>query len=291
MRYRLTLTIRYDFDRPTGAARQVLRICPADLLGVQQVMSCRVTIQPAPLERREFTDFFGTRSIELALPAGLTALRFDMTAEGTRLAPVEAPDLSAPVSALADEIAGHTDLGAGSPQHFLAPSPRIPAVPAIAAFAAGATAGAASTRAAVQALGRALHDRLAFDATTTEVDTPVADAFAGCSGVCQDFSQIMICGLRSLGIPAAYVSGFLRTLPPPGQPRLQGADAMHAWVRAWTGARGGWVDYDPTNACFAGQDHVVIGHGRDYADAAPVIGALRLDGAQSGSHSVDLEEI
>ncbi len=66
---------------------------------------------------------------------------------------------------------------------------------------------------------------------------------------------------------------------------------MHAWVRAWTGARGGWVDYDPTNACFAGVDHVTIGHGRDYSDTAPVTGMLRTDGAQRGSHSVDMDEL
>ena len=87
-----------------------------------------------------------------------------------------------------------------------------------------------------------------YDPDATEVDTPLAEAFAARHGVCQDFSHIMIAGLRSLGIPAGYVSGFLRTMPPPGKPRLEGADAMHAWVRAWCGAEAGWIEYDPTNA-------------------------------------------
>lgn len=290
-RYRLDLTIRYQFDRPTGAARQVLRICPADLPGLQQVRACTVRVTPAAAERQEFTDFFGTRAIGLVLPGGLTDLRFDMTAEVTRAEPEGDLDLSGAPSGLPAVLAAHTGLGPESPHHFLAASPRIPAVPAIARFAAEATAGARTTRALVEMLGQALHAELRFDAGATEVDTPIATAFAGRHGVCQDFAQIMIAGLRSLGVPAAYVSGFLRTLPPPGQPRLQGADAMHAWVRAWTGPRMGWVDYDPTNACMVAADHIVIGHGRDYGDAAPVTGSLRLDGHQSGSHSVDLAEL
>ena len=101
----------------------------------------------------------------------------------------------------------------------------------------------------------------------------------------------MIAGLRALGIPAGYVSGFLRTQPPPGRPRLEGADAMHAWVRAWTGIEAGWTEYDPTNACFVSADHVVIGYGRDYSDTAPITGSLRLSGSQIGSHGVDIAEI
>lgn len=290
-RYRLALDIRYRFDRPTGAARQILRICPARIPAVQTVTSCTVTVEPRPTERRSFTDFFGFEAVDLVLPAGLTSLRFAMQAEVIRHPSAPGPHRAVPLAGLSADLARVTTLGPESPHHFIARSPRIPPVPEIAAFAAVAVAGVPDTRAAVAALGQALHDAMRFDPQATEVDTPIATAFAGRHGVCQDFAQIMVAGLRSLGVPAAYVSGFLRTLPPPGQPRLQGADAMHAWVRAWTGQAGGWVDYDPTNACFVGADHVTIGHGRDYSDAAPVTGMLRLEGSQSGSHSVDLEEI
>lgn len=290
IRYRLGLTIRYRFARPTaGTAREILRIRPADLPGRQRVTACTVTIDPRPLERGEFADFFGTSVLELVLPAGLSDLTIALVAEVERLDPGPTPDLSVPLAALPGELAAETGLGPLSPHHFLAPSPRIPRVPAIAAFAAEAMAAAPTTRAAVAAVGRALNGAMRFESGATAVDTPIAEAFALRHGVCQDFSQIMVAGLRSQGVPAAYVSGFLRTRPPPGRARLAGADAMHAWVRAWCGRRAGWVDYDPTNACFAGLDHVEIGHGRDYADAAPVVGALRLDGAQDGAHSVDLE--
>ena len=133
-----------------------------------------------------------------------------------------------------------------------------------------------------------MHSDMKFDAKATDVDTPIADAFANRHGVCQDFSQIMICALRSIGVPAGYVSGFLRTIPPEGKPRLQGADAMHAWVRVRCGGKGGWAEYDPTNAIFAGADHVVIARGRDYSDVAPVKGILRTSGKQSSKHAVDM---
>ena len=88
----------------------------------------------------------------------------------------------------------------------------------------------------------------------------------------------MIAGLRGVGIPAGYVSGFLRTIPPKGKPRLEGADAMHAWVRVWCGQHAGWLEFDPTNAMLAGPDHITIGHGRDYADISPIVGVLRTTG-------------
>lgn len=288
MLYRLRLSIRYAFARPTGAGRQLLRISPADLPGLQEVQQTRIAVTPPPMERGGFVDFFGNEVTELALPAGLTQVRFDMTGRVLRLAEETELDLSAAARSLAADLDQIADLGPHSPLHFLRASPRIPLAADIAAFAGAACAEARTVRQQVEFLGRAIHGHMRFDARATEVDTPIADSFAGRHGVCQDFSQIMISGLRSLGIPAAYVSGFLRTIPPPGRPRLEGADAMHAWVRAWTGAEAGWCEYDPTNRCFVGADHVTIGYGRDYGDVAPVTGSMRLAGSQSGSHSVDI---
>jgi transglutaminase-like putative cysteine protease len=101
-------------------------------------------------------------------------------------------------------------------------------------------------------------------------------------------THIMILALQALGIPAGYVSGFLRTLPPPGGVRLEGVDAMHAWVRAWCGSAQGWIEYDPTNACAVGQDHIVVAYGRDYADVSPVRGVLRTTGDQVSVQRVDV---
>ena len=291
MQYDLRLVIHYDFDRPTGAGRQLLRIQPAEMPGLQNVLACDITVMPDPAERREFSDFFGTKVLEVVMAPGLTRCEITLKARIVRLPQGEELDMSPPIDRLAAELAEVTDIGPTSPHHFLAASPRIAPDAAIAAFAAEAVKDAATARDAIAALGLAIHSAMTFDGGATEVDTTPAAAFALRRGVCQDFAQIMIAGLRSLGIPAAYVGGFLRTLPPPGRPRLEGADAMHAWVRAWAGAEAGWLDHDPTNACFADTDHIAIGHGRDYGDVAPVTGALRMNGGQKGRHAVDLIEV
>ncbi|MCW1920251.1 transglutaminase family protein [Rhodobacter sp. KR11] len=288
MIYDLKLVIAYEFDRPTGGGRQHLRITPADLPGLQSLLSHEISISPPPKERRSFTDFWGTEVTELVLPPGMTDCKITLKARVLRQDPEMGLDISPAPVALATELAEVTRLGSASPQHFLTASPRIAPDAAIAAFAAKAMAAAPTVQSAIEALGRALHGHMTFDPKATEVDTPPAVAFALRRGVCQDLAQIMIAGLRSQGIPAAYVAGYLRTLPPPGKPRLEGADAMHAWVAAWAGVQAGWLAYDPTNACWVAADHLIVGQGRDYGDVAPVVGSLRTEGGQRGSHAVDL---
>ncbi|HVK79149.1 MAG TPA: transglutaminase family protein, partial [Verrucomicrobiae bacterium] len=133
---------------------------------------------------------------------------------------------------------------------------------------------------AVLELNRRLHKDIAYDTEATDVSTLPEDAFRLRRGVCQDYAHIMISGLRSLGLPAAYVSGFIRTLPPPGQPRREGADSMHAWVNVWLGSAHGWIGLDPTNALVVGEEHVTVAIGRDYADVAPLDGVIVSAGAQ-----------
>lgn len=288
MQYQVRLSVTYHYARPASGGRHLLRLLPRHLPGVQEVAEGRIAISPRPAERTEFTDFFGNPTVDVALTSDHSEIVFTATARVERLFEGPGEDRSPPPAALPREIAGCLTLAPDAPHHFLAPSPRIPLTAAITAHAQEAIAGAATTRAAVEALGRALNAEMRFDAEATSVDTPPAEAFAHRHGVCQDFAQVMIAGLRGCGIPAAYVSGFLRTVPPPGRPRLEGADAMHAWVRAWCGAAEGWVEFDPTNACFAGLDHITVAAGRDYGDVAPVSGILRIAGGQKTSHAVDV---
>src|SRR3546814_8266207 len=130
-------------------------------------------------------------------------------------------------------------------------------------------------REAGRTLMQAIHREFAFDAGATMTDTPPITAFRNRHGVYQDFSHVMIIAARAHGIPAAYVSGYLRTLPPPGRQRLVGSDAMHAWVNLWGGEELGWVGFDPTNAMLADTEHIFIGMGRDYSDAAPLDATFR----------------
>ena len=288
MLYQVRLSVSYRYARPASGGRHLLRLLPRPLPGVQDVTDARIAISPRPSHRDDFTDFFGNPTADLALTSDHSEIVFTATAKVSRLFAGPDADRSVPLAELPAEIAACRTLAPDAPHHFLGASPRLHPVDAITAYTRAAMAGAASTRAGLEALGRALHRDMRFDAGATEVDTPPAEAFAHRHGVCQDFAQIMIAGLRGCGVPAGYVSGFLRTVPPPGLPRLEGSDAMHAWVRVWCGRAEGWIEFDPTNGCFAGSDHITAALGRDYGDVAPVAGILRTAGGQETSHAVDV---
>lgn len=286
--YDLRLSLVSEYAAPSDKVRLLTQAMPRDLPGRQTVVSEVLTVTPAPAERRTIVDFFGNAVTLIAYRTPIDGVQLDLRARVRCHAPAKQLDLSPGLKELADEIRAQRSLASTAPHHFTGPSARVPHLPEVADFAADATTQPSTVLGKVEALGRALHEALTFDATSTDVDTPTAEAFERRAGVCQDYSHIMIAGLRALGIPAGYVSGYLRTEPPPGQPRLEGADAMHAWVRAWCGTETGWVEFDPTNACFAGTDHVVAAYGRDYSDVAPIQGVMMTSGAQRSHHSVDL---
>lgn len=291
--YDIALAIRQHYDAPAAASRQTLRLLPPTLPDEQHVVAAAVNVSPPPAERRDRRDFFWNMATDLAFGGAHEEVVYSLAARVRREAGRGALPDSPPPAGLAEDMAAIRSLAPDAPHHFLAASPRLPEEPefsdyARAALPAGAGAGAAET---VEAVGLALHRDMAFDADATEVDTPALEAFRRRRGVCQDFAHAMIACLRALGIPAGYVSGFLRTDPPPGRPRLQGADAMHAWVRAWCGQGAGWVEYDPTNACLAGDGHVAVARGRDYSDVAPVRGVLRSAGSQTSRHEVTMTPV
>lgn len=285
--YDLRIEIAYRYDLPARASRSILRLLPHQGPG-QTRLSGLVTADPPPGYQDTHRDFFGNTMTGMVHDLPLEAITFRFTGRIRRSEPETGLDLSSPVAALGAELGAIASLAPDAPHHFTTPSRRAMPDPAITAFTQEAIAHAPTTQAAARALAAALHQVMRFDPTATDVTTDPATAFAARSGVCQDFSHIMIAGLRAQGIPAGYVSGFLRTTPPPGRPRLEGADAMHAWVRVWCGARAGWVEIDPTNAMDAGIDHIAVAYGRDYADVAPVKGALRSAGSHSTDHKVDV---
>lgn len=288
MLYDVALEIIYDYASPAASGRQALRLMPVTIPGEQRLVSGHVAMTPDPAERRDRIDFFGNTVTDIAYREPHIEHRFRLKARIDRTASAEQFDISPPLQALQKELSGVHSLKAAAPVHYLAASPRLPLDPAFAVYAEEHTDHGMTTMAAVEAIGQALNKDMRFDSTATNVDTPALEAFERRHGVCQDFSHIMIACLRSVGIPAGYVSGFLRTTPPEGQPRLEGADAMHAWVRAWCGIERGWIEYDPTNALTVGQDHIVIARGRDYGDASPIKGVLRTSGGQTTDHKVDV---
>lgn len=288
MNYDILLTFSNEYGVPSDNARILVRLLPSDIPGRQIVRSRLLTVDPMPNERRDTHDFFGNAMTAVAFHAPVDRIELTLQATAERIATSDGLDLSPGLIDLAAEIEGCQSLDAAAPHHFLGRSVRVRPDPAISGFAREIAKPEMTAMQVVEAVGRALHTEMRFDAGATDVDTPPAQAFANRHGVCQDFSHVMIAALRSLGVPAGYVSGFLRTIPPPGQPRMEGADAMHAWIMAWCGTEAGWIEYDPTNACAVALDHIVVARGRDYSDVSPVKGVLRTSGAQNSHHSVDV---
>lgn len=291
MRYDIRLRLEYRYDAPVSGGRHLVRVVPVTLPGIQRVVAANLTPDPLPSERSEFTDFFGARVTALTYRSPHDQLEIAMAARVEVLRNANDAVASSTIGGLPGEIATIRDMGALSPHHFLGSSPRIAPNADITGYAHQSLSGAQTVFDVANDLCLRINRDFAYDGEATLVDTPVSEAFALKRGVCQDFAHIMIAGLRGLGIPAGYVSGFLRTLPPEGQPRLEGADAMHAWVKVWCGAQAGWIEYDPTNAMRAGQDHIVIGYGRDYSDVSPIVGVLRSAGGHEASQAVDVLEV
>lgn len=288
-RYDIRLTMEFAYDAQSGGGRHAIRVLPRSIGGVQRLVAGHVDVAAAGrVERGERTDFFGTGVVDFTYDAVEGDLVYTAQARVERTAPRIDPSASTRIERLAADLAENRDLGARGPHHYTAASPLIMPDAAVAAYAGEIAGDSVSVYEAALALTGALHRDMRYDAEATDVDTPLAEAFAARRGVCQDFSHIMIAGLRHLGIPAAYVSGYLRTIPPEGEPRLEGADAMHAWVAAWCGTDLGWVEFDPTNDLVVAADHIVVGYGRDYSDVAPVCGVIRTAGSQSGKQAVDV---
>jgi len=288
MIYSIRLTITHLYNQPAANSRHLIRVLPKTIANRQHLTTHLLQVFPEPDARSETVDFFETTSMACAHTDFHAEMSIRLACHVEVFPPAPWLDLSPDVDQLCREWQASCDLSARSPVHFLGPSPRLQPDPAITGFARDLFDPSQSTAANVIRLGQALHDLMTFDATATHVDTEAPEAFALRRGVCQDFSHIMILALQALGIPAAYVSGYLRTLPPEGGIKLEGVDAMHAWVRAWCGEDHGWIEYDPTNATLIGSDHVVVGYGRDYSDVSPVRGHLRSSGGQKNTQAVDV---
>jgi len=288
MQYDLRLAIHYEYDHPVSGGRHLIRVLPLNLDGVQRVVAASLTVSPAPAERSDFSDFFENHVTSIALRKPHEELDVRMSARVTVSRPPPSLDVSPLLPTLADELASLWSLAPGSPHHFLASSGHAGIDEAITAYARESFPERRSVEAAADHLCHRINADFIYEKGATTVATRAADAFGLKRGVCQDFSHIMIAGLRGLGVPAGYVSGFLRTIPPPGKERLEGADAMHAWVRVWCGRVAGWQEFDPTNGMRAGDDHITVGYGRDYADVAPIVGIVKITGGQAAKQSVDV---
>jgi len=264
----------YSYESQVGFARCSLRLEPRSGDG-QQLVSHAVEIRPRPAERTVRHDFFGTHTESVLIETAHRNLRIDSRSRVSVLR--RAPDRAAPSPAwesVRDVAFEATSLGPASPIGYVFASPLVPVQQPVTLYAALSFPPARGILAGALDLMHRIRTEFKYDPKATVISTPLDEVFEKRHGVCQDFAHVMIAGLRGLGLPAAYVSGYLRTIPSPGKPRLQGADATHAWVSLWCGEEIGWIGFDPTNDILVENDHIVLAVGRDFSDVSPVDGII-----------------
>ena len=287
----VTHETRYDYDTPVEVAHHSAWLRPRDT-EVQQVQRWALQIDPQPDDPvQESRDAFGNWRHGFSharVHDTLTVIsRFQVL-----LAAVPTPDvaLSPPWEDVVRAL--HYRAGVTQPDavEFVLPSHFSPQHAHLARYAADLFRPGRPLLSGALALMSRIHSRMEFNPRATNVATNALQALEKGQGVCQDFAHVMIGAMRSLGLAARYVSGYLLTQPPAGQPRLIGADASHAWVEVWCPLHG-WVALDPTNDVPVGQDHVTLAWGRDYADVAPLRGVIRGGGTAPPVVGVTVEPV
>lgn len=270
-------TYRYASD--VSLAHHVAYLRPSETPH-QVLEDFMIRVAPKPSVERHERDVFDNCRFHFSLDKPHTKLavravsRVRIAARFTRFDAAATRPWRDVVECLAYRAAGRY-----MPQgEFAFASPFIPRHPELAAYAARSFPADRPIALGAIELTRRIHEDFTYDSDSTEISTPVLTAFELRSGVCQDFAHVMIGGLRAMGLAARYVSGYLLTQPPPGQPRLIGADASHAWVSVWCPGRDGsstWLDLDPTNDLIPSTSHVTLAVGRDYGDVSPLRGIIR----------------
>jgi transglutaminase-like putative cysteine protease len=264
----------YAYESPVSFARCSLRLEPRSGDG-QQLVSHSVDIRPRPAERTVRRDFFGTHTESVLIETAHRNLRIDSRSRVSVSRQALARTAPSPLwEDIRDVAFEATSLGPSSPVGYVFASSLVPVQAPVTAYAAASFPQGCGIVAGAVDLMHRIRTEFRYDPKATVISTPLAEVFEKRHGVCQDFAHVMIAGLRGLGLPAAYVSGYLRTIPPPGQPRLQGADATHAWVSVWCGEGIGWIGFDPTNDILVGNDHIILAIARDFSDVSPVDGII-----------------
>jgi transglutaminase-like putative cysteine protease len=288
MEYRLTHRTIYDYSDAVTVSHHAARLMPVDG-GAQRVSEFSLTISPAPAVRKENCDYFGNHVCFFAIQE--THRTFEVLATSHVI--VDAPPLPAFGNSPAWEkvVACFRDPVSPSdvaPYEFCFDSPHVRLAPEYADYARESFPAARPLLDGVFDLIGRIHGGFRYDKVATTVATPLEEVWARRRGVCQDFAHVAIAGLRSLGIPARYVSGYLRTYPAAGEQRMIGADASHAWFSVYCPGTG-WVDFDPTNNVLPAGGHITVAIGRDFSDVSPLSGILTGGGEHEVRVSVDVE--
>lgn len=287
MRYRIRHSTKYAYSDTVAVCHNLVRLAPR-AFGGQTLDSYRLIVSPDPSDLAKRTDLFGNR-VEF-----FSIQRAHQTLTMTAISDVEVheqpllPAISPSWETVRDALRTPGDADAIKAYRFAFPSAHVPRNATLRDYAAISFTPGRPILDAARDLTSRIYADFKYDPRATTISTPVLDAFNARAGVCQDFAHLQIACLRSLGLAARYVSGYLRTIPPPGKARLVGADASHAWLSVYCGPVG-WVDFDPTNDCIPGTDHITVAIGRDYADISPIQGVFVGGGSHTMVVSVDVE--
>lgn len=287
--YRVEHDTRYRYAAPTPTSHHVACLRPREM-SRQRVLAHSLHVEPSPSDRHTRVDWFGNTLEQFAILGSHRELlvRADSLVEVSDEEPGVQDDT--PWETVRDSFVYTKGAPGRRETEFLFASPFIVVEEESREYAADSfPAGRPLLEAAIHLMHR-MHEDFRFDPHATTVTTPVTRVLAERRGVCQDLAHVMISGLRALGIPARYVSGYLLTDPPAGQPRLVGADASHAWVSVHC-PEAGWVDLDPTNDVLIGLRHVVTGWGRDYGDVCPLHGVFSGGGEHTLSIAVSVTPV
>ena len=271
VRYELHHVTRYLYSEPVTSSQHDLHLVPCDSPRQRCTMAA-LEIEPAPSVCRDRVDYFGNRATHVALTTAHSRMTVTVRSrvEVTAPAPFSADDDLAWEDAAAEIAQPRSHLHV---KEMTYPSPFVVPWEALRLYARPCFPAGRPLLKGCLALMARMHDDFTYDTRATTIATPIEDVFSRRRGVCQDFSHLMIACLRSLGLAARYVSGYLATTPPAGQPRLLGADASHAWIAVYS-PRLGFVDLDPTNNLVVRDEHVTLAIGRDFGDVTPLRGVI-----------------
>lgn len=284
LRYHILHETEYNYGNLVQLSRQLLRLSPR-VTTWQTCLSHEIRVTPEPAEWSALDDFFGNPVVQFALqvPHRGLLVQVESRVEVSSHAPQIDPEASIPWEEAREWLLHTVGAAVLDPSQYLFASPHVPVTRELAAYARPSFPPERPILAAILDLTRRIHEDFEFDAEATEVSTPVTTVLEDRRGVCQDFAHLQIACLRSLGLAARYVSGYILTHPPEGQARMVGADASHAWVSVYCPDLG-WVDLDPTNNLLADTQHITVAWGRDFSDVSPMRGVI-LGGSQ---HALDV---
>ncbi|WP_024870537.1 transglutaminase family protein [Tolumonas lignilytica] len=293
MKYRVRHLTEYKYNKPVSLCYNMTHLLPRDTQH-QRCLSRRIHVMPTPVYQNEGVDYFGNLTFYFSIQEPHEKLTIDVESDFE----IDVKDRAEPDN-LYSMTCGELRLWLADPQipelrmvkEYVLDSTLIQRSNVLAAYAREIFSDDVPVLQAAMAFTNKIFDEFTFDPVATTVSTPPEQVLTEKRGVCQDFAHLAIACIRSVGLPARYMSGYLETLPPPGQEKLIGADASHAWFSVFVPGFD-WVEFDPTNNMMPSEQHIVTAWGRDYADVTPLQGVI-FDGGKTLALyvSVDVQQI